>query len=82
MDGEFFKKLLVVVKNQDNSEFSESIDFDGLEKVSENKKEEYEKAETEDAPIKKILDFANKCYVHGVTVGMQLAAEIYTENER
>jgi hypothetical protein len=88
MDDEFFKKLFTVIKNQNNAEFSEYIDFCEPEEFSKNKKnkDEDKKSEkiedfTQDALIKKILDFANKCYMHGVTVGMRLSIEIYEEDD-
>jgi hypothetical protein len=93
MNDEFFKKLFTVMKNQNNTEFSEYIDFYEIEEFSKNKKNETEEIEnigniensgdfSQNALIKKILDFANKCYMHGVTVGMSLSIEIYEKDNK
>ena len=50
---------------------------------SDGEKKENEDVKEDSATLfEKILEFAKECYIHGITVGINAAVEIYEENDR
>ena len=53
-------------------------------KYPDKKFGEFEEPEgnNSDAFFNKLLEFARECYIHGIIVGMDVAIEIYEENDK
>ena len=66
-----------------NRNFLSEDFFKALLEVTYTNEENSDDSQTspadEETLFQKFLDFAKECYIHGITVGLKIAAELYDE---
>ena len=70
LNDDFFEKLFKVKYPEDLEDLEK---LGNLRNLPENKTSRL---------FDRVLEFAHECYIHGITVGMNLAIEIFEENNK